>query len=95
MCSTLASRAQRRCWAVTSQKACGDWSQLPDPINYNGMKIVKRGSMPLSEEEFHSIQELAEVGRFSATLREGQILSCAAEAQTLYREAHGFRYPKT
>ena len=54
-------------WAVTSQKACAgiEVTASHNPIDYNGMKIVKRGSEPLSEEEFHAIQELAESGGFS------------------------------
>jgi phosphomannomutase len=75
-------------WAVTSQKACAgiEVTASHNPIDYNGMKIVKRGSQPLSEEEFRAIQELAEGGRFSATAREGKVLPRAAEARRAYVE---------
>jgi phosphomannomutase len=75
-------------WAVTSQKACAgiEVTASHNPIDYNGMKIVKRGSEPLSEEEFHAIQELAESGRFFATLREGRVLQRAFEARRAYVE---------
>ena len=70
-------------WAVTSQKACAgiEVTASHNPIDYNGMKIVKQGSTPLSEEEFHTIQQLAECGRFSSTSREGKVLSRTAEAR--------------
>ena len=75
-------------WAVTSQKACAgiEVTASHNPIEYNGMKIVKRGSKPLSEEEFRAIQELAEGGRFSPTAREGKVLPRAAEARRAYVE---------
>ena len=38
-------------WAVTSQNACAgiEVTASHNPIDYNGMKIVKRGSEPLSD----------------------------------------------
>jgi len=44
-------------WAVKSQKAYAgiEVTASHNPIDYNGMKIVKRGPEPLSEEEFHAI----------------------------------------
>ena len=75
-------------WAVTSQKACVgiEVTASHNPIDYNGMKIVKRGSKPLSAKEFRAIQKLAECGRFSATSREGNVLQRAAEARRAYVE---------
>jgi phosphomannomutase len=59
------------------------------------MKIVKRGSEPLSEKEFHSIQERAESGGFSATPSEGRVLPRAQEARRAYVEKlMGFVTPK-
>jgi len=75
-------------WAVTSQKACAgiEVTASHNPIDYNGMKIVKCGSEPLSEKEFRAIQERAEAGRFSATLSEGRVLPRAFEARRAYVE---------
>ena len=36
-----------------------------NPIDYNGMKIVKRGSQPLSNQEFANIKSLAEKKNFN------------------------------
>jgi len=59
------------------------------------MKIIKRGSEPLSTEEFHAIQDLAEAGCFSATSSEGRVIPCAAEARRAYVEKlMGFVTPK-
>ena len=57
-------------WAVTSQQACAgiEVTASHNPIDYNGMKIVKRGSEPLNEEDFRSIQDLAERASFAAPL---------------------------
>jgi phosphomannomutase len=75
-------------WAVTSQKACAgiEVTASHNPIDYNGMKIVKHGSEPLTEGEFHAIQERAEAGRFSATPSEGRVLPRAQEARRAYVE---------
>jgi phosphomannomutase len=84
-------------WAVTSQKACAgiEVTASHNPIDYNGMKIVKRGSEPLSEKEFHAIQERAEAGCFSATPSEGRVLQRAQEARRAYVEKLiGFVTPK-
>ena len=35
-----------------------------NPINYNGMKIVKYGSEPLLSEEFFAIKKIAETNNF-------------------------------
>ena len=35
-----------------------------NPIDYNGMKIVKQGSQPLDNNEFVSIKKLAEANKF-------------------------------
>ena len=84
-------------WAVTSQQACAgiEVTASHNPIDYNGMKIVKRGSEPLNEEDFCAIQELAEGGCFSATSREGKVLTRAAEARCTYVDKlMGFVMPK-
>ena len=37
-----------------------------NPMDYNGLKMVGRGSVPLSEAEFQAIRDLAERGKFRA-----------------------------
>ena len=75
-------------WAVTSQQACAgiEVTASHNPIDYNGMKIVKRGSEPLNEEDFRSIQDLAERASFAAPLGEGHRANRAAEARRAYVE---------
>ena len=48
--------------AVTEFDACAgiEVTASHNPIDYNGMKIVGRGSQPLSDEEFEAIKDLAE-----------------------------------
>ena len=49
-------------WAVTEFEACAgvEVTASHNPINYNGMKIVKSGSRPLDDEEdFQPIKKLA------------------------------------
>ena len=40
-------------WAVSEFKACGGIAITAshNPINYNGMKLVKSGSAPLNDKE--------------------------------------------
>ena len=46
--------------AVTELKACAgiEVTASHNPIDYNGMKIVGRGSQPLSEKEFRALLEI-------------------------------------
>ena len=37
-----------------------------NPIDYNGMKIVKHGSKPLENNEFLAIKKIAEEGVFKS-----------------------------
>ena len=39
-----------------------------NPINYNGMKIVKAGSKPLTEDEFSHIKFIAEKDDFAISV---------------------------
>ena len=53
-------------WAVTQFDAGGgiEVTASHNPINYNGMKIVKSGSRPLDgKEDFHAIKRLAKTKR--------------------------------
>lgn len=50
-------------WAVTEFSACAgiEITASHNPMNYNGMKIVKAGSKPLEQEaDFKAIQQIAE-----------------------------------
>ena len=45
-----------------------------NPIDYNGMKIVKNNSKPLSNKEFGKIKSLAEKANFIKAQNKGIIL---------------------
>ena len=45
-----------------------------NPIQYNGMKIVKKGPQPLSDHEFAKIKYLAEEVKFIDAKRPGSII---------------------
>lgn len=53
-------------WAVSSLNSDGgiEVTASHNPIDYNGMKIVKHGSQPLSSSEFNDIKALAETNKF-------------------------------
>ena len=59
--------------AVTEFDACAgiEVTASHNPIDYNGMKIVGRGSKPLSEHEFGLIKDLAEENNFSQPQKTG------------------------
>ena len=63
--------------AVTEFDACAgiEITASHNPINYNGMKIVGRGSQPLSEQEFGRIKALAEESSFSKTQQKGAVFN--------------------
>ena len=46
-----------------------------NPINYNGMKIVKHQSRPLSDQEFLNIKHLAEENNFLRSKRSGSVIN--------------------
>ena len=73
-------------WAVTSQKACAgiEVTASHNPIDYNGMKIVKRGSEPLSDEEFQAIRTCAERGVFTDPIAQGACVNIAGTARQAY-----------
>ena len=75
-------------WAVTSQKACAgiEVTASHNPIDYNGMKIVKRGSEPLSDEEFQAIRSCAEGGAFTDPLERGARVNIEGLARQAYVE---------
>ena len=57
-----------------------------NPIDYNGMKIVKRGSQPLNEQEFGLIKELAEENKFDHPQKEGVVINKKKVARAAYVE---------
>ena len=57
-----------------------------NPIDYNGMKIVGRGSQPLTEQEFGLIKDLVEENNFSQPQRTGAVLDKKEMARAAYIE---------
>jgi phosphomannomutase len=55
-----------------------------NPIDYNGMKIIGRGSKPLTDQEFEAIKDLAEERNFYQPLKEGVVLNKKEVARAAY-----------
>ena len=55
-----------------------------NPIEYNGMKIVKDGSQPLSEKDFLGIKSLAEKNTFESCCQKGSIFDQKISARDTY-----------
>ena len=55
-----------------------------NPINYNGMKIVKSGSEPLSIDEFLGIKHLVERNNFKKLKFRGQVQDFKTQARYAY-----------
>ena len=74
-------------WAVTEFSACAgiEVTASHNPINYNGMKIVKSGSQPLDNtSDFQLIKLLAGSADWLATSRIGAVIDKSVEARTKY-----------
>ena len=73
-------------WAVTEFQADAGLAVTAshNPIDYNGIKIVKKASRPLSSDEFLSIKEIAESGDFSIATSQNKIINKSFEARSLY-----------
>ena len=74
-------------WGVTEFKADAGIivTASHNPINYNGMKIVKSESRPLDDDaDFKVIKKLAEDQDWNATYKIGKKIYLASEAQTKY-----------
>ena len=74
-------------WAVTEFGACAgiEVTASHNPINYNGMKIVKSHSRPLEDEsEFQGIKALAGSQAWVATNKTGKEWDRATEARRAY-----------
>ena len=55
-----------------------------NPIDYNGMKIVGRGSKPLSNYDFEAVKDLAEVSNFIQPAKKGTVLKKKVVARVAY-----------
>ena len=72
--------------AVTEFEACAgvEVTASHNPIDYNGMKIVGRGSKPLSYDEFERIKGLAMENNFSQPQKMGFVLDKKEVARAAY-----------
>ena len=76
-------------WAVSEFGACAgiEITASHNPINYNGIKIVKSKSQPLDEEtDFKVIKKLAETAVFSSPSYRGIMIDRSFEAREAYVE---------
>ena len=74
-------------WAVTEFNACTgiEITASHNPINYNGLKIVKSGSQPLDDlEEFQAIKLLAENQTWVENPSKGSIKDISKDARKKY-----------
>jgi len=74
-------------WAVSNFSASAGImvTASHNPINYNGMKIVKSGSRPLDDyEDFKIIKNLAETEKWTKTDNKGSHLDYSDEARSDY-----------
>ena len=74
-------------WAVTEFNACAgiEITASHNPINYNGIKIVKSGSQPLDDQDdFQSIKTLAETQTWIGNLSKGLVKDVSKEARKKY-----------
>ena len=81
-------------WAVTEFNACAgiEITASHNPINYNGLKIVKSGSRPLDDkDDFQAIKTLAENQTWAENRSRGSIKDISMEARKKYvQRAHSF-----
>ena len=76
-------------WAVTQFDACAgvEVTASHNPINYNGIKLVKSGSRPLDDlDDFQKIKRLAESESWVPVLSEGGIKDISASGRKKYVE---------
>lgn len=76
-------------WAVTEFGACAgiEVTASHNPINYNGMKIVKSGSRPLDDvDDFQVIKALAASEDWASPARVGETRDVADAAREKYAE---------
>ena len=76
-------------WAVTQFSACAgiEVTASHNPINYNGMKIVKFGSQPLDDlNDFQKVRSIAESESWVQASIEGRIKDISASGRKNYVE---------
>ena len=74
-------------WAVTAFEACAgvEITASHNPIDFNGMKLVKAGSRPLDQvHDFEKIKALACSQQWTKKFRVGRVYDIAAEARAKY-----------
>ena len=74
-------------WSVTEFNACAgiEITASHNPINYNGLKIVRSDSQPLdNQEDFQAIKKLAENQTWIESISKGSIKDISAEARKKY-----------
>ena len=74
-------------WATSHFEACGgvEVTASHNPINYNGLKMVKGRSQPLDpDNEFLKIKQAAEKGDFGVVTKKGNIIDISSEAKKVY-----------
>ncbi|MFL2765836.1 MAG: phosphomannomutase [Paracoccaceae bacterium] len=79
--------------AVVELNACAgiEVTASHNPIDYNGMKIVGRGSQPLNDQEFCTIKKVAEDSSFVWPDRAGVVLNMKEIARSAYiKKVMGF-----
>lgn len=80
-------------FATAHLEACGgiEVTASHNPMDYNGMKLVKAGAAPLDPTtEVVAIRELAEIGQFMQTARKGSIKAVPDVRQAYVERVLGF-----
>ena len=74
-------------WAVNEFNASAglEITASHNPINFNGIKIVKSGSAPLDQiNDFKKIQEIAETEEWEKVLKKGSVFDISTRARELF-----------
>ena len=74
-------------WSTTEFAACGgiEVTASHNPINYNGLKMVKAGSKPLDPaSELPTVRKLAEENVFETPFAKGSLKDITSEAKSAY-----------
>ncbi len=74
-------------WATSNFNACGGLQVTAshNPINFNGLKLVKSGSAPLNlSNEFNLLKKIIDEGSFASAKHTGKEISMASEARDHY-----------
>ena len=73
-------------WATTKYDASGgiEVTASHNPINFNGLKLVKSGSNPISKDDLLEIKRLAEVASFEKLNTRGERVDISNDARKNY-----------